>query len=383
MRERLGYYTYTVTAEQRLDILNLALAYGIETYGESEMSGYCSVRISFFDSAKWESALKAAGVSYSRGELRGLLGFFRRIGKHPGLIAGVAVALFLYVWLGGVVWEVRIQSENDIDEDIVLSELAESGLYEGVWAAKVDPDRVVAEFLSKDSDVAFATVHMRGVIAEVELIQRDTPPKTEPTRDPCNLVASRDAVITDMTVYAGKPSVKVGQTVAAGDLLVTGVLTDVGGTRLLPATATVMGRVEDMLEIEVPFSSEGYRVVSSHPAFYSLTLFGHTLTIGRRESADCVSERRLFLFDRIRLPFIARIGYRTETASVTVVRCEEEAKNIAEAELRRRLAVLLEEGALDSCETAFSSEEGVLILRARVIYETNIAKALAFDAQTQ
>ena len=80
MRERLGYYTYTVTAEQRLDILNLALAYGIETYGESEMSGYCSVRISFFDSVKWESALKAAGVSYSRGELRGLLGFFRRIG---------------------------------------------------------------------------------------------------------------------------------------------------------------------------------------------------------------------------------------------------------------------------------------------------------------
>ena len=68
---------------------------------------------------------------------------------------------------------------------------------------------------------------------------------------------------------------------------------------------------------------------------------------------------------------------------MTVVRCEEEAKNIAEAELRRRLAVLLEEGALDSCETTFSSEEGVLILRARVIYETNIAKALAFDAQTQ
>ena len=383
MRERLGYYTYSVTAERRLDILNLALAYGIEIYGESETDNCCSYRISFFDSRQWESALKAAGIPFLRGELRGLIGFLHRLGKHPGLIAGVAVALFLYVWLGGVVWEVRIRSENDIDEDIVLSELAESGLYEGVWAAKVDPDRVVAEFLSKDSSVAFATVHMRGVVAEVELIQRDTPPKTEPAREPCNLVATRDAVITDMTIYAGKPSVKIGQTVAAGDLLVTGVLTDVGGTRLLPATATVMGRVEDTLRIEVPLSLDGYRVVSSRPVFCSLTLFGRSLTIGRRENADCVSERRVFLFDRIRLPFIGRIGYRTETAPVKVARSEEEAKNVAEAELRRRLAVMLEDGALDSCETVVTTEEGILILHARVIYETNIAKALAFDAQTQ
>ena len=383
MREWLGYYTYSVTMERRLDILNLALAYGVEIYGESVTGSCCFYRISFFDSRQWESAMKAAGIPFERGELRGLIGLLYRVWKHPGIIAGAAAALFLYVWLGGVVWEVRIHSEKDIDEDIVLSELAESGLYEGVWAAKVDSDRVVAEFLSKDSGVAFATIHMRGVVAEVELIQRDTPSKTEPAREPCNLVSTRDAVITDITVYAGKPSVKIGQTVAAGDLLVTGVLTDVGGTRLLPAAATVMGRVEEVVKIEVPLTSVGYRVVSSRPAFCSLTLFGHTLTIGRSDNADCVSERRAFLFDRVRFPFIRRIGYRTETAPVTVVYSEEEAKNVAEAELRRRLASMLEDGALDSCETAIASEEGVLILHARVIYETNIAKALAFDAQTQ
>lgn len=381
MREKLGYYVYTVPEARRLELLNLSMSFGIETYGEKESNGYCSYRVSVFDANAWQNALVSANIPYTRGELRGLFGAFRRLARHPGLICGIAIAVLLYVWLGGVVWEVRIVSEHDIDEDTVLSELADAGLYEGARMAGIDPDRVVAEFLTRDGDVAFAAVHLRGVVAEVELIGKDAPPEEEPEKAPCNLVAARDAVITDMTIYAGKPTVKVGQTVAAGDLLVTGVLTDVGGTRLLPATATVMGRVEDTINIEVPFTSEGRRIVTSRTAFVSLSVFGHTFTIGNRGKADCVRERRLYLFDRIRLPFVGRVGYTTETQVTETTRSEDEAHNIAEAELRRRMATLLVDGALDSCETSVTTEDGFLRLSARVIYETNIAKSLAFETQ--
>ena len=383
MREKLGYYAYTVTTDRRLELLNLALSFGIEIYGESEIDECYSVRVSLFDATVWENALIAGKIPFTRGELRGVLGAFQRLTRHPGLICGMVLAVLMYVWLGGVVWEVRITTENDIDEDVVLSELAEAGLHEGVWAAGIDPDNIVAEFLALDDGVAFAAVHLRGVVAEVVIIQREAPLKEEPSEDPCNLVAMRDAVVTDMTVYAGKPTVKIGQTVAAGDLLVTGVLTDVGGTRLLPAAATVMGRVEDTTEVEVPLALEGRRVIASHTRFLSITAFGHSFTVGRREGADCIRERRLYLFDRIRLPFIVQIGCSTETEVTEQIRSQEEAQNIAETELRRRLSIMLADGALESCETTVETEDGVLRLSARVVYETNIAKSLAFSIENK
>lgn len=379
MREKIGYYTYTVASAHRLTVLNLALTHGIEIYGEREIGDECSFRISLFDATVWQGALQGCGVPYTRGELRGVCGAFRKLARHPGLICGVILAMFLYLWLGGMVWEVRIVCENDIDEDTVLTELAEAGLFEGARVSEIDPDRVVTEFLSLDGGVAFATVHMTGVVAEVELIRREAPPAQEPTEAPCNLVASRDAVVTDMTVYAGKPTVKIGQTVAKGDLLVTGVLTDVGGTRLLPASATVMGQVVDTLLIDVPLTAQTRQVVSSRPIFCTLTVFGHTFTVGKREGADCVRERRLYLFERIRLPVICRVGYRVETTEVSQTREASEAIRIAEAELRRRLDVLLADGALDSSETSVWQEGDTLHLSAKVIYETNIAKSLAFD----
>lgn len=383
MREKLGYYTYTVPSGQRLTVLNTALAQGIDVYGEKEVGDDCSFRISLFDAAAWQKALGEQGVVYTRGELRGICGAFRKLTFHPGLICGVMLAMFLYLWLGGLVWEVRIVCENDIDEDTVLTELADAGLFEGARASKIDPDRVVTEFLSRDSGVAFASVHMNGVVAEVELIRRDAPPDEKPTEAPRNLVASRDAVVTDMTVYAGKPVVKIGQTVARGDLLVSGVLTDVGGTRLLPATATVMGQVVDLLQIDVPLTAQTQRVISSRPAFCTLTVFGHSFTMGKSEGADCVRERRLYLFDRIRLPITCQVGYHVETSAVTETRDEAEAIRIAEAELRRRLAILLTDGALDSSEISTWREGDTLHLSAKVTYETNIAKSLAFDTENK
>lgn len=380
MREKIGYYTYRVAAEYRLTVLNQALLHGMEIYGEKEDGEGCYFRIPVFDAAGWQNVLEENAVPYTRGELRGMLGAARKLVHHPGLICGVLLALFLYVWLGGAVWEVRIFCSNDIDEDNVLTELSEAGLFEGARISKIDPDRVVAEFLSRDDGVAFATVHMTGVVAEVELIRKDAPSMQEPAGVPCNLVASRDAVITDMTIYAGKPEVKVGQMVAEGDLLVTGVLTDVGGTRLLPAAATVMGQVTDMLNIEVPLTEGIQQVVTSRPVFCSLTVFGHTLTVGKRESADCVREKRLYLFDRIRLPIVCCIGCSVETTAVSRRREEPEALCVAEAELRRRLDVLLADGALDSIETSVRYDGEILHLSAKVIYETNIAKSLAFDA---
>lgn len=383
MREWLGYYTYTISLSERLQLMNAFLSRGLELYGEREEGALYRFRLPIRDAAAAEDAMRDAEIAFSRGTVGGFCGAARRCGRHPGVLVGVVLSLLLYVLLGGVIWEVRIVGDADVDEDRIRTELAAVGLYEGARVDALDPDRIVTDLLSEDGGIAFATVHLRGVVAEVELIVKDAHGEDPPRMEPCNLVAARDAVVTDLTVYCGEAAVRVGETVAAGDLLVSGVLTDIGGTRLLPASAVVMGRVTDTLEIEVPLVTERQVVTASRLSSLSLTIFGHPWTIGAESGADHTRERRLYLFDRLRLPILVRSGYRVETETSALVRAPSEAEAIAREELKRRLSILLADGALDHCETAVTVTDTALRLSAQVIYETNIAKALAFETQNQ
>lgn len=383
MREWLGYYTYTISLSERLRLMNAFLSRGLELYGEREEGARYGFRLPICDAVAAEEAMCAAGIAFSRGAVGGLYGAARKCGRHPGILVGVVLSLLLYVLLGGVIWEVRVVGDADVDEDVIRTELAAAGLYEGAWVDSLDPDRIVTDLLSADDGIAFATVHLRGVVAEVELLVKDAHGEEPIPSDPCNLVAARDAVVTDLTVYCGEAAVRVGEAVAAGDLLVSGVLTDIGGTRLLPASAVVMGRVTDTLEIEIPLVTEWQVVTSSRLSSLSLTVFGHPWTIGEESGTDHTRERRLYLFDCLRLPILVRSGYRVETETSALVRDPAEAEAIAREELKRRLSILLNDGALDRCETVVTVTDTALCLSAQVIYETNIVKALAFETQNQ
>lgn len=383
MRELFAYHTYTVPLSYRCEVMNLFLAYGLQSAHEREQGEQFSFRLSLGDVETAEGAFRAAEIPVSRSELRGLLGALKRLFHHPGLLAGLILSLGMYVFLTGMVWEVRIFSETDIDEDVILEELAQVGLHEGAWMRGLDSDRVVSAFLSLDDRIAFASVHFWGTVAEVELIPKDEGATPTPAAEPCNIVAARDAVITDLTVFAGKPEVKVGQTVAAGDLLVSGVITDVGGTRLLPAAASVVGRVEETLTIEVPLTRETVHVVSSRPTSLTITVFGHTLVFGEPEAASYQKSSRLYLANAIRLPVFCTVGMTSRTEGGVRYLSEEEAARVAEEELERKLGSLLGDGALLSCEKTGNTEEGVFRLQVKIIYETNIAKSLAFQAGSQ
>ena len=383
MRELFAFVPYSVPLEKRLEVVNLALNGGFELYRERESDTRFSFRLALGDARTGESGLAACGVPYIRGEIGGILGYLRRLVRRPGLLFGLVLSLALYFLLTGMVWEVRITSGSDIDEDTVLSELAEAGLYEGARLKTLDPDTLVSNFLLIDEEIAFASVHLNGTVAEVELIAKSRGEELTPVPPPCNIVAARDAVVTDMTVFTGKQVVKPGQTVAAGDLLVSGVISDVGGTRFLPAAACVMGQVEDTLTAEVPLRTTGTYVTSTRPVSLSLTVFGHTLTFGDPSRASCESGHRLYLWNTVRLPIYVSVGLSCETETREVTRSEEEAQRLAELELERKLDAALAGGTLLSKETVEEVSDGIYCRRIRVIYETNIAKSLAFETEEQ
>ncbi len=383
MRGLIGYDVYTVDKKEQLRLLNLLLQYGIVIYGEREKEETVTFRVPLFDTRRTEEVLRTAGIGYKKGGRGGIAGLGQKLLHHPGLLVGFFLSLLLYIWLSGMVWEVRVTADTDIDEDRVLSVLAECGLTEGKRLRDLDPDALASSYLLRDSSAAFATVHLRGVVAEVELIPKKDGEDTQNTAPPCNVVASRDALITDMTVYSGTAAVKIGQTVAAGDILVSGIITDVGGTRILGAHADVRGQVEEDVVVTVPFATEREQVVSRKTREISLTVFGRTFTFGDEGEHPVTERKQLYLFGCVRLPVSVELRTETRTELREQVYGEAETARMAAAELRLRVANTVGDGTLISRTCAEGIEGDAYVMRCHLVYETNIAKLLAFEVENQ
>ncbi len=379
----LGYYTVSVPKDKMCQVVAVCLNYGISTFHEREIGEEYTLRVGVAQVSSLLALLQRAKVPYRVGELRGLLGFGKRLISHPGLLAGALLSLFLYLWLGGMVWEVRVVSSGDVDEDRVLSLLAEAGLEEGVRLSSIDIDRVVNAYLLSDPDTAFAAVHLRGVVAEIELIPKDAGGEDTGKAEPCNIVATRDALITDMILYAGVGTVRIGDTVAEGDILVSGIITDKGGTRFLPASADVWGQVEDVVRIEVPLVSTTRQVVAKKTVGAKLQFFGMEFSFGNTSASLTSTGRQIYLFDRIRLPIRTTLYCHLETREVEVTYDEKTARQMADAMLRHRLSEMLRDSILIETHESYTLEGQVLVLECRVRYETNISKTLAFESENR
>ena len=372
-----GYFTYTIEKKDTLPLYNVCLSWGIQVVKQREDDGGLHIRISVFEASAFEAVLKENGISYTRGAMKGILGRLKSLWRHPGVLVGTCLSLLLYIWLGGMVWEVSIQSSQDIDEDLVLAHLEECGLAEGVRLSAIDPDAVTAAYLRADPSIAFMALHKKGVTVEVELIVKDEGETQENTAPLCNIVATHDALITDMTVYSGKAVVKVGDTVAKGDLLVSGVISDIGGTRLVGARGDVMGILTEEGQIEIPVSVEQRQVERGQLRGVDISFFGIHASFGISDEA-LVAKRQIYLFGRIRLP-ISLTYYHERKEDVRVVTYSQEmAQRMAEARAEQLAQQAVGEGHLLSYNTSFGGDGKTFVLRYTIEYEGNIAKALAF-----
>ncbi len=381
MREFLGYYEYKVAVTSGILLMQACLDYGIEMYHIRECGETLSFRLPLGEKKRAESIFVNKGILFQRGDMRGVAGGVCRVARHPGIICGIVLSLLLWFWLSGMIWEVRIVSPADMDEDQVRSVLANCGLYEGARVSSVNADEVVANYLLADRDAAFATVHLSGVVAEVEIIPQENREEPEKTGTPCNIVATKDALITDITVYAGRALVKPGETVTKGDVLVSGVVTDVTGTRLVAARADVRGEHRETIMIEVPETVTCTHVTRIKKSGLTIEVLGRKMTIGNIPAESISESKQIYLFSKIRLPirFMLHTAVATESEERMLTENMQQAR--AEAMLKKEQAALIGDGTLIAMTEKTETQNGIYRLTSEIVFEENIGKALAIDTE--
>ncbi|MBQ8350957.1 MAG: sporulation protein YqfD [Clostridia bacterium] len=320
-------------------------------------------------------------------EDRGCVPFFIQQRQRAGLLLGGVLAMLLFSFLGGRVWDVRISGNTYLSDAQILQELENAGFGEGAALSSLDTKAIAGDVLLASQDLSFVGINMRGTVAYVHVVERMQQEEEDSSVQGSNLVAKTDAVIDTLSVKRGTIAVHRGQVVREGELLVSGITEGSDGSKLVRAEGEVFGRVSRRFEIVLPRNSTVRQTKQAQICSFSLVFWGKNINIYTNTgnlppTYDTIYEiEQLYLGDNVRLPFgFARavaVSYEEETTMLS----DKELVDLAYARLEAELCLALKDGEL-LCKKiygSFTEDSYTLICEAECL--ENIAKTVEFDAR--
>lgn len=212
-------------------------------------TGYTTV----FGYHKMHRYARKAGVRTRVIQRKGLPFILHRYRKRVGIAAGAVLCAVFLIFMQQFIWVIDVQGCNTLEPVQLMNALEELGVKRGAWKNSIDQAEVKRQILLMVKDLSWATLNMHGNTATLLIRERTMPPDQIDTGVPANVVALRDGQIKRMEVINGQPILKKGDTVRAGELIVSGVFEDVNGaTRLVRADAKVIAHVPETISVDVP-----------------------------------------------------------------------------------------------------------------------------------
>ena len=352
-----GYRCVRAQEGERRALANLLLLHDISSVEQADGS----FRLSLFAYRRLCS-VDCGRVVYSASSARGLPGVLLRVLPMWGLHLGVLVSLLMLLFLRAHVLAVEVEGNETVSDIAILRELEEAGLYGGARWRDIDLSIVENRMLASSESVGWLSINRRALVAYVSVKEKVRVPEGEQVASPQNLVSRADAVVEEVVLHRGTALVEVGESVAKGALLISGVTED--GT-IVSAQGTVLGRVRMEVETACPRICEVAVARERDLVGLSFTFFGKTINILKTSSnlpSDCViieNNSKVTLFFGRTLPISVSTTYVLTEHTLSYRMSDDELLSAARAMHAESLSHYLSEGDLLSITTHVSlTEEG-------------------------
>ncbi len=229
--------------------------------------------------------------------------------KRPVLLAFVCLAFILACYLPSRVLFVSVEGNTSIPANLILEAAAECGIGFGASRRQVRSEVMKNALLQKIPQLQWAGINTSGCTAIISVSEKTT---TETQKDTgnqvCSIVAARDGVIQNCTVYQGNPLCYVGQAVKAGQTLVSGYM-DLGiVTRATRANAEIKALTFRELEVLAPTATAVRGELVAQKNVYSLRIGKKLINFSKDSGiydvtcAKIYSEKYVYLPGGFRLP---------------------------------------------------------------------------------
>lgn len=140
--------------------------------------------------------------------------------RRKALLAGALLSAAA-VWVASShVWFVHVDAYPGAPEEKILAVAASHGARPGALKSQVDPERLQRALLLEIDALSWAAVSIEGTRVVIHAAER----VGAPSLSPGDVVARRDGIIQEIVAFEGIPVVGPGDTVKAGDVLISGFI---------------------------------------------------------------------------------------------------------------------------------------------------------------
>lgn len=238
-----GYVRIRVSGLNQERVLNRAASEGIAlTDVQRCVGGALTADVAVRDLKRLRIAVRGCGCSVHILQKHGAPMIAFAIRRNRLLAAGAAIAFILLVLASTRVWHIDIDGVG-IDREAVMQILSDEGIGVGTARRSIHPTHVGKLISGGDIGVVHADVELNGVVLDIHATAADDFSVTEGDDRPASIYADKDCVITSISVTRGRAAVKVGDVVLAGQLLISGDLSEQKEGFAVHAEGEIKGRV--------------------------------------------------------------------------------------------------------------------------------------------
>lgn len=327
---------------------------------------------------------------------RGLPGLFARLKGRYGFWAGLVCSTCAVVLLSQFLLTVEVRGNESVPTAVILSELRRQGVRPGAYGPGLDETLIAQRALVELEDLSWLAVNLHGTRAEVLVREKVPKPPLENARRPADVVAEADGILLHVEPWSGKALVAEGDTVVAGDVLLSGWVpidppeysgVDTLGHYTVRAEGRIEARTWRTLTAVIPAQVEVQQPTGRERKRLSAVIFGKRLNFYRNSGISFAEYDKitrsypLTLPGGVRLPLSLWVETYRETERLSANADPEQVRALLEAGLRGRLREFIGEGEVLHSQVSAVERDGVWTLRLLAECREEIGKTVEWPPE--
>lgn len=392
-----GYVTIKVWGYSTERLLNLCGNHDILVWNIVNHGDYDTMNISVKGFFALKPLLKKTGTKASVLKRYGLPFFVSKMQRRKIFVIGLAGCMIFWILTSGYIWNIKIEGNYTLTEDVLMDYLAEQGVHAAMKKKQLQIEELEENLREEYDVITWTSVQVEGTTLLIYIKENEMPEYDQNSQqkkgEGMDLIATRSGTVSYIITRSGVPQVAPGDSVEKGDILVSGAVpvynedTTVRKYQFVESDADIVLRYSESVSVkrDILYEEKQYTGRQKNMPLIGIRDKEWNIGLGRisYDTYDISEEKnQVKLLDHLYLPLF--YGHRTVQEYEMVQRryTEEEMKNIMQEEWTKIISTLEEKGVqIIEKNVTIKKNDNNWVLSARMQLEESAVKSVATQTE--
>lgn len=260
------------------------------------------------------------------------------------VFAGTLIFIILVIIVvSNFIWNIQISGVDEVKQKEILEFIQNEGVQIGKYKNKIDLQYLINKIRIEREDIAWIGMEIKGTNLIIEVVEADKKPEIIDENEYCNIVATKDGIVSKVKAQNGTPLVKEGDTVKKGDILIQGLIEGkYTENRYVHSEGEVIAKVWYSEKEKIYYNQNYENQTGNKEKKYSLNINNFKInffkTLSNFENYDTIrTVKKLKITSNFYLPIEIEVNENFEKQNNQITYDKNEAKEIGIKNLKNKL----------------------------------------------